>query len=89
VATSLATDVGFINVGGTYVPPHDNFEIFTHTLESDLLHFKGQWIIHRDFNAHSPFWKCLNKDSRGEILLDLVSKFNFILTNLPDSGPTV
>jgi len=89
VAITIFTDVGSINIGCAYVPPRADFENFLQTWDEDMSHYPGLWIIHGDFNAHSPFWNCRDEDDRGELLLDFAAKYNLFLVNPPNSQPTV
>ena len=88
-AITIFTDIGPVNICCAYVPPRGDFDSFVQMFESDFNHYKGSWIVHGDFNAHSPFWHCRNEDVRGEVLLDLTSSLNLFLVNPWDSQPTV
>lgn len=68
-----------LDVVSVYIPPRFNFS--SNDIEEIFLPLKSPFIVAGDFNAHSTEWGCVNDTPKGEIVLDILDKFNSAFLN--------
>ena len=69
----------FLTVCNIYLPPSldVNFSDLKHLFEQ----LPAPFVLIGDFNAHSPLWGDVRRDSRGQMIEKLLNDYNFCLLN--------